>query len=391
MGPEEIKKIKLKIIGIGNGGGNIISELSQRLKGVGFFVVNTDCNSFKKLPKHIGRFQIGQNVTFGLGTGGDPELGEKIAKESKEKIKKILKGTDLCIFLGCLGGGTASGAIPVFCEVSQKLGNLNYGIFTLPFDFEGKKKKEIAMEAIKRIKENIHAFTIIENQRIFQIIDKNSSLKSALSELNKILARNLDSLIELIYKPGIINIDFADIKTILKGRGKLTFLNTAKSKSEDYKEMINKLLYPLFYSYSPEGAKEILFNLTGGKDLTLSTVEIISKGISQFTKSQKIIFGISEKKEFQNYVRITLLATGCQASFLEKSYPKKEDFKKVEKSENQPGTKKREAVEAENNTQIRKNALQVREEMKKIEREMLEREKFFEIPSIFRKQKKQNA
>ena len=307
IGANGVKKIRVKVIGVGDGGANIVSEIGQKLKGVSFLIANTDSQSLKKTPKNIQRFQFGQNITFGLGTGMRPELGEMAAREAEEKIKKILKDVDLCIFVASLGGGTGSGATPIFVEISRNLRNLNYGIFTLPFEFEGKRKLEIARDSLEKMRPNLNSLSIIENERIFQIIDRGNSLKIALSELNKILGQNLQGLIEIIYQPGLINIDFADIKTILKGSGKLAFLNTIEASGEHrQKEAIEKVLNSPLHSYNIAGAKEILFNIAGDEKLTLSEVEEISKSIFQpAEKGSKIIFGISEKKE-KDKIKVTL-------------------------------------------------------------------------------------
>lgn len=435
---EKIKKIRVKVIGVGDGGANIVSEIGQKLKGSSFLIANTDSQSLKKTPKNIERFQFGQNITFGLGTGMKPELGEMAAREAGEKIKKILKDVDLCIFVASLGGGTGSGATPIFVEISRNLRNLNYGIFTLPFEFEGKRKLEIARDSLEKIRPNLNSFSIIENERIFQIIDRGNSLKIALSELNKILAKNLQGLIEIIYQPGLINIDFADIKTILKGSGKLAFLNTIEAAGNyRQKEAAEKVLNSPLHSYNIARAKEILFNIAGDKNLTLSEVEEISKSIFQLAeKGSKIIFGISEKKEYQAQIKVTLLATGCQSDLFErkqleisqKALPRKKESKekKPSKSEvkinpvEQPRSKtsgslpgsdsefnirsraragaklsyrvkvKDEKTKAEISSQIRKNALQLKKEAEQAEKEMLEKEKFWEIPAIFR-QKEQNT
>jgi cell division protein FtsZ len=398
-----VKKIRVKVIGLGDGGANIVSEIGLKIKGPSFLVANTDSQSLKKTPKNIARFQFGQNITGGLGTGMKPELGEMAAREAGEKIKKILKDIDLCIFVASLGGGTASGATPVFIEISRNLRNVNYGIFTLPFEFEGKRKLKIARDSLEKMRPNLNSFSIIENERIFQIIDRGSSLKTALSELNKILARSLQGLIEIIYQPGLINIDFADIKTILKGSGKLAFLNTVEASGEQrQKEVVEKVLNSPLHSYNIAQANAILFNITGDKNLTLSEVGETSKAISQWAeKGSKIIFGISEKKEYRDKIKITLLATGCQSSLLgtfsnelkisPKVFPAEKKSK--EKKPSKKGIKIKvedEKTKAEISSQIRKNALQLKRETEQVEKEMLEKEKFWEIPAIFR-QKGQNA
>jgi len=241
---ETIKKTKIRVIGIGGGAGNIVSEIASRIKGASFVVANTDLQALRSASRKAQRFQFGKELTQGLGTGMSVELGEMAAQNEKEKIKKILEDQDLLIIVACLGGGTASGAAPIFAKISKNLGNLTLGIFTLPFKFEGEKKMEIARASLEKIKPKLNALSVIPNERIFQIIDKKTPLKQALSAINKSLAESLEGLIETIYQPGLINIDFADLKTILEGQGRLAYLNTVKvqKKGDSVQEVIKKVL-----------------------------------------------------------------------------------------------------------------------------------------------------
>ena len=463
-GFDKSKRTKIRVIGIGGGGGNIISELAQRVKKATFLAANTDLKALREVSRKVKRFSFGENVTHGLGTGMNPELGELAAQNEKEKIKKTLEGQDLCIIIACLGGGVGSGAAPIFAKISRNLGNLTYGIFTLPFKFEGEKKMEIAREALEKIKTKLNAISIIPNERIFQIVDRATPLKEALSAVNKKLADSLEGLIEIIYEPGLINIDFADLKTILEGRGRLAYLNTAEApKGEgEPKEAIEGVLNSPLYPYGIRGAKGVLYNIAGEKELSLSEVSQISKTIHDLlNKEAKIIFGISQGKKYQNILKTTILATGCgpwpalRSSILNKlpkvfrRKTKKPKIKqiKVEKKptpeiktkKNKPsqilqgktwtgkskkptskpkissGAKKpkeklkvkievkqeglqipTEKIKKEGisnssgeivTIKIRKNALQIKNEAEAAEKEMLEREKFWETPAFLRRQK----
>jgi len=411
-----IKKIKVGVIGIGGGGSSIVSELSQRLKRVSFFAANSDLKALKKLPKEVVTLSVGQNLTKGLGTGMDRDLAEEVTRKEREKIKEILKNKDFCIFLATLGGGFGSGATPVFTRISKRLGNLNFGIFTLPFKFEGEKKMEIARESLEKLKEGLNALVILPNERIFQIIDKKTSLKEALSVINKNLAESLESLIEILYLPGIINLDFADLRTILEGKGRLAYLNTVQFPiSNKIEEEIKKLLFSPLYLYTIEGAKGILFNITGGKDLSLGEISEISRKIWEMAgKEAKIIFGVSYNKKLDREIKITLLATGCQSWILPKKVKeirlkpkeiKKVRYLKVKKELEIPIEKKLDSAtqgarrEPEGGERvgvppstvplkIRRNALQIKEEAKKEEEEILAKEKIWETPAFLRKSKK---
>ncbi len=204
---------------------------------------NTDAKSLKGCGRKVIKFQFGQNLTHGLGTGMNPELGKLAAQNEKEKIKKLLEGYDLCILVASLGGGTGSGAVSTFAKISKNLGNLTYGIFTLPFKFEREKKMEIAMGVLKEARGYFNAITVIPNERVFQIINKDTPIKEALSAINKFLSESLGGLIETIYKPGLINIDFADFKTVLKGRGRLAYLNTIESQMKEVFDRIRSAFF----------------------------------------------------------------------------------------------------------------------------------------------------
>ncbi|MCJ7786828.1 cell division FtsZ family protein, partial [Patescibacteria group bacterium] len=316
-----LHKTKIRVIGIGGGGGFIVSEISSRIKKASFVVANTDLQALKKSDKRARLFQFGQKLTYGLGTGMNSELGKIAAQQETEKIKKLLEGQDLCILVACLGGGVGSGAAPIFAKISRDLGNLTYGIFTLPFKFEGEKKAQIARESLKKIKPNLNAFSVIPNERIFQIIDKETPLRAALSVINKSLAESLEGLIEMIYDPGLINIDFADLKTIFEGRGRITYLNTVEvSGSDKSEEAIKKVVSNPLYPYTIRGAKGVLFNIAGEKNLGLNEISQISKTISDLAnKEARIIFGISQfpfssmgdggrDKKYRDKIKITLLA-----------------------------------------------------------------------------------
>ncbi len=318
-----VRRTKIRVIGIGGGSGSIISEIISRIKKADFVVANTDARALKEV-RGAKRFQFGQSLTKGLGTGMNPELGEMAAQNDKEKIKKLFEDQDLCIIIACLGGGTSSGATPVFAKISRSFDCLTYGIFTLPFEFEGEKKMEIARKSLENIKPNLRAFSIIPNEKIFQIIDKNTPLKDALSAVNKKLADNLEGLIEMVYLPGLINIDFADLRTILSGRGRLAYLNTievhesnsvrstSRNETSGKEETLKKVISSPLYPYTIKGARGILYNIMAGKTLQLSEVSQISKIIADsVNKNAKIIFGINQNSKNEGKIKITLLATGC--------------------------------------------------------------------------------
>jgi len=425
---EGIRKTKVRVIGIGGGGGSIVSEIVSRIKKADFVVANTDIKALNSI-RNAKRFQFGQNTTRGLGTGMNVEIGEAAVEEDKDRIKKLFEGQDICIIVSCLGGGAGSAASPLFAKISKKMDCITYGIFTMPFQFEGDRKMEIAEKALEKIKPHLNAFSVIPNERIFTIIDKNTALKEALSAINQRLAKNLEGLIEMIYLPGLINIDFADLKTVLSGRGKLSYLSSIELSEQQREEAVKKVISSPLYTYTIKGAKGVIYNIVGAKNLQLTEVSKLSEIIAgSVNKKAKIIFGISQSEKYPNKIKVTLLATGCATKGVLPKKPRaiKKIFKKPEpvveeKIEEKPIIKKRKRVikkkpvkktikkkpikkkpikkkpiekkpepvvkEDSSDVKLRRNALQVKKVVEEEERELMEKENAWETPAIFRRKK----
>jgi len=449
----DIRKTKIKIVGLGGGGSNIVAGIARRIKKASFCIVNTDYQALAQTGEGVATFQFGQKFTKGLGTGMDPALAEEAAREDREKIKKLLEGNDLVILVASLGGGAGSGAAPIFAQISKSLGNLTYGIFSMPFDFEGAKKDEIARTALERTRPYLSALTILPNERVFQVVPKTTPFTKTMSFINDNLSNNLEGLIEMIYEPGMINIDFADVRTILSGQGKLAFLNTTefhKGENPDIESFDNAFASQL-YPYSIDKARGLLINISGPKELRLSEVNKILTGVNKrIHKEAKIILGVSQADQTFDGVKVTVLATGCVASGQEpavsseqkeekkpatpkpvapkkpaakkpapkkqKSAPKKNNVKKPKRSKIKIKQRPRPALETvkavapqaspkaddetikietpvseeEKAIALRKNAIEVRKEVEREEKEMLEKEKAWEIPAFLRKHPKKN-
>jgi len=396
----QFRRINMKVIGIGGGGSSIVSEIAPKLKRIKFLVANTDWQALKTSNRAAGRFQFGQNLTQGLGTGMNAQLGETAALEERERIKKIFQGEDLSILVATLGGGVGSGAGPVFAKIARGLKNLTIGVFTLPFEFEGKKREEIAEVALEKLKPNLNTFVIIPNDKIFQIIDEKTPLRESLSVINKILAESLQGLIEMIYLPGLINIDFADLKAALEGRGRLSYLATTEAQGDNRaEEGVKKLLSNPLYQYGISGAERILFNISGSKELSINEVEKISKSISNFNPRAKIIFGLSQRDDYQDRVKITLLAVGCEKGKIKPEIRKKKKRRKKIKKETGPKLskkipkerKKRKSFEnnksKENkvNVRISRTALDIKKDLEKVEKEIVSKENELDVPAFLRK------
>ena len=311
---ESFFKAKIKVIGIGGGGGSIVSEIGRSLGKATFVVADTDMRAFKK-RSGIKNFLFGQELTHGLGTGVNPELGRMAAEQEKERIAHFFDDQDIVIFIASLGGGLGSGATQVFAQAAENFNGITFGIFTLPFKFEGKNKYAIAQKALRQLRKFLNVSITIPNERIFKIIDENTAITDAFSIVNKSLIESLESLIDLIYNPGIINIDFADLRAILKGKGNLAFLNTAEASGKNRAEEISeKILHNLLYQNNNFTTEKILFNIEGGGNLSMFEVDKISRAISAQSPKAKIIFGISKNSALKNKIKTTLLMTGASVA-----------------------------------------------------------------------------
>jgi cell division protein FtsZ len=446
---EALFKAKIKVIGIGGGGGSIVSEIGRSLEKATFVIADTDIRALKK-KSGIKYLWFGQDLTHGLGTGVNVELAKQAAEMVKEKISAIFKDQDIIIFVASLGGGLGSGATQVFAEAAREFGGITFGIFTMPFKFEGKNKQRVAQNALKSLRQSLNVSLVIPNEKIFKVIDPSTPITSAFSTVNKSLIESLESLIDLIYNPGIINIDFADLRTILRGRGSSAFLNTAEESGKDRAEKIckNVLVNPLLQNNSFETEK-ILFNIAGAENLSMFEVEKISSHIANLNPKAKIIFGISKDNKLNNKIKTTILMTGGQikeeapAGFargepvekdllvqasepekiivVEKSEPPKKigklrkkvahrKEKPTEKSEEVPISlvpvfeqpipvtpiveqKKMEIIEMPiilNKKTIRRSGLEIRKAEEQAEKKKLAQEKEWEIPAFLRKMKIKN-
>ena len=338
---ESLFKAKIKVIGIGGGGGSIVSEIGKSLEKATFVIADTDIRALKK-KSGIKYFWFGEELTHGLGTGVNVDLAKQAAESAKEKISGFFKDQDIIIFVASLGGGLGSGATQIFAEAARDFGGITFGIFTMPFKFEGKNKQRIAQNALRSLRQSLNVSLVIPNEKIFKIIDESTPITNAFSTVNKSLIGSLESLIDLIYNPGIINIDFADLRTILRGRGNSAFLNTVEESGKDRVEKICENIFknPLLQSTSLK-AEKILFNIVGSENLSMFEVEKISSHISSFNPKAKIIFGISKNAKLKNKIKTTVLMTGGQ---IEEKIAKIEPVLKTEPKKVVVAEKKQEKV-----------------------------------------------
>ncbi len=303
---------KIKVVGIGGSGGNAISRMAGcGIKGVELIAVNTDFQDLKDSKGDV-KVRIGKKLTEGLGTGMNPELGEKAVEENREEIAKTLKGSDM-VFLTCgLGGGTGTGAIPAIARIAKESGALTIAVVTTPFSFEGKERGRIAKKGLKMVQDEVDTLIPISNDRLLSTLGSSVSLSEAFWSCDEILRQAVQGISDLVTLPGIINIDFADVRAIMKNSGSALFgKGSAKGKRRAEEAALQALNLPLV-DLSCENAKGVLFNVNGGKDLSLSEVneiaEVIKKRVSP---NASIIFGAVEDKDLdEGEIKVTVIATG---------------------------------------------------------------------------------
>lgn len=316
--PSAGQAAKIKVIGVGGGGGNAISSMINDggIPGVEFVAVNTDSQALLHNKAEL-KIQIGEALTKGLGSGGDPEIGRQAAEESREKLKDELSGSDMVFITAGAGGGTGTGAAPVIAEVAKETGALTVAVVTKPFDFEGAKRRNNAEEGIAKLKDKVDTLIVVPNQRILQVIDKKTPMKDAFKKIDSVLQQGVKGIAELITLPGLINVDFADVRTIMSNAGTAIMgIGQANGEKRALVAMKQAIASPLLDN-SIEGARGILFNVVGGSDLTMSEIDeaasIIQKTVDP---DADIIFGAAIDETMSDSIKITLVATRFDESKL---------------------------------------------------------------------------
>jgi cell division protein FtsZ len=303
---------KIKVVGVGGSGGNAVSRMEKyNIPGVDLIAINTDDQDLNKIKAHL-KVRIGKKLTQGLGTGMNPEIGRQAAEEQREEIKEALKGADM-IFVTCgLGGGTGTGATPVVAEIAKSLGALTVAVVTKPFSFEGISRQRIAQAGQKNLREKVDSLISVSNDKLLTVLDPNTPINSAFWVCDEILKEAVAGIADLILRPGIINVDFADVKAIMKNSGSALF-GVGRSSGEKRAEIAAKaaLNSPLL-DISPKGAKGVLFNVSGGKDISLSEVEEIGRILTkEINPGAKVIFGaIGDESLKEGEIKVTVIATG---------------------------------------------------------------------------------
>jgi len=303
---------QLKVLGIGGGGGNAIDSMIDKnhIKGVGFVSINTDSQALLSSKAKI-KIQIGEKITRGLGAGGNPEMAAECVKESKGRIKEILEGTDMVFITGGMGGGTCTGAAPKIAKIAKDLNILTIAVVTKPFNFEGTRRMVTANEGIEKLEKNVDTLIVVPNQKILEAVEKGATLQEAFRLADSVLSRGVQSIAELITTPGLINLDFADIKSVMQDSGTaLMGVGEAEGESRVRLAIKEAISSPLLDT-GINGAQGILLNITGGPDLTIHEVEETANAITKDMETDaNVIFGAIIDPSLEGKVKITVIATG---------------------------------------------------------------------------------
>ncbi len=330
-------KPRISVIGVGGGGGNAVNNMiTQNLEGIDFIVANTDAQALEN-SKASRKIQLGLETTKGLGAGARPEVGKLAAEEAREEIERELDGANMVFITAGMGGGTGSGAAPVVAKIAKEKGILTIGVVTKPFQFEGKKRYETAERALAEFTKEVDSIIVIPNQNLFRIADKNTTLVDAFVMADNVLYAGVRSITDLMMMPGLINLDFADIKSIMEDKGK-AIMGTGEAEGEDraIKAAEQALANPLLDDCSMHGAKGVLINITGGADITLFEIdEAASRIKEEVDEDANIIFGSSFDDTLGGKIRVSIVATGIEGEGIKRSLmqttsikPKIEEFVK---------------------------------------------------------------
>lgn len=341
----------IKVIGVGGGGNNAVDRMIEdKLDGVEFISVNTDSQALVKSKSEM-KIQIGEKLTKGLGAGGNPDIGAKSAEETHEEIAQALKGADMIFITAGMGGGTGTGAAPKIAEISKEMGILTVGVVTKPFNFEGKKRMLNAERGVAELKQNVDTLVIIPNQRLLSVIDKKTTLTEAFRKADEVLRQGVQGIADLISNPGVINLDFADVRTIMADKG-IAHMGIGRASGENKAEVAAKaaIQSPLLET-TIEGAKSVLINFSGDMNLGLLETEQAAELIRESLDPEaEIIFGTTINEDLEDEVIVTVIATGLEGESrpsLEKERERKKAIKKEEPSYEEESKEKSSVQEEE--------------------------------------------
>jgi len=311
LNPNAESFARIKVVGVGGGGCNAVNRMIEEgLGGIEFITVNTDAQALL-LSKAPTRVRVGEKVTRGLGAGGDPEMGRKAAEESAEELYEVLRGSDMVFVTSGLGGGTGTGAAPIVAQIAKEVGALTIGVVTRPFTFEGSRRQKAAEDGISKLKEHADTLIVIPNDRLLQIVDKRASLQDAFKMADDVLRQGIQGISELITVPGLINLDFADVRAIMS-EGGAALMAVGRASGEDRARIAAEMaISSQLLDITIDGARGILFNVTGGSGLTLFEVNQAAAIIKETAHPDvNLIFGAVIDPNMGDDIRITVIATG---------------------------------------------------------------------------------
>ncbi len=307
----------IKVMGIGGGGGNAVEHmLAGSIEGVEFIVANTDAQALRNSSARTV-LQLGTDVTKGLGAGANPNIGEQAALEDRERILSVLEGTDMIFLTAGMGGGTGTGATPVIAQIAKEMGILTVAVVTRPFPFEGKRRAQVAEEGIKRLSQHVDSLIIIPNEKLLTVLGKATSLLDSFKAANNILYSAVQGISELITRPGLINVDFADVSTVMQEMG-MAMMGTGRATGEDRarKAAQEAISSPLLEDIDLSGARGILVNMTAGLDVTIGELEEMGDIIEEFASDDAtVVVGSVIDPEMKDEIRVTVIATGVQRGY----------------------------------------------------------------------------
>jgi len=301
----------IKVIGVGGAGNNAVNRMiDENVQGVEFIVVNTDLQALAGSNAEV-KIQLGPKLTRGLGAGANPEIGRKAAEESEEQIAEALRGADMIFVTAGMGGGTGTGAAPIVARIAKEQGALTVGVITRPFTFEGPKRGRFAAEGVAQMKEHVDTLVIISNNRLLEMVDKKTPMLEAFHEADNVLRQGVQGISDLITAPGYVNLDFADVKTVMENQGSaLMGIGMASGENRTVEATKKAISSPLL-EVSIDGAESVLLNITGGSDLTLFEAQDASDIVSAASTTEvNIIFGTSINENLGDDVIVTVIATG---------------------------------------------------------------------------------
>lgn len=308
----QVQSAVIKVVGVGGGGGNALEHMvASSIEGVDFVCANTDAQALKKSSARTV-LQLGSNITKGLGAGANPDIGRQAAMEDRERIQEVLEGSDMVFITAGMGGGTGTGAAPIVAQVAKELGILTVAVVTKPFPFEGKKRMEIAQKGIEELKQYVDSLITIPNEKLLSVLGKQMTLLDAFKAANNVLLGAVQGIAELITRPGLINVDFADVRTVMSEMG-MAMMGSGVARGEGRARAAAEMAIssPLLEDVDLSGARGILVNVTAGLDMSIGEFEEVGNAVKEFAaENATVVVGTVIDPEMSDELRVTVVATG---------------------------------------------------------------------------------